>query len=281
MPLYDLDRLGPQAFEQLVQALAKDVIGSGSITFGSGPDGGREATFSGKSPYPSQDEQWDGQWVIQAKFHDTKQIGLVTARKAVLRDLRTELTKLVTDGERSCDNFILATNVPLTSVRDTGTHDKIQSSIIPDFDQEVPNIHVWGYDDIARNLDRCADIRRAYLHLITPGDILAELMDKVHLAQSDLAQAILLYVRTCAERDQFTQLDQAGEVDSEPVLLDRVFIDLDVKPRSRYELQSFVEDDPQFGGDPRSTRDPTAIVSATSLLIDKDAPRCVLIGGPG
>jgi len=35
-----------------------------TITFGDGPDGGREATYSGKAPYPSSDEQWEGEWIF-------------------------------------------------------------------------------------------------------------------------------------------------------------------------------------------------------------------------
>jgi hypothetical protein len=44
MANYDLDRLGDKEFEHLIQALLKKIIGAGTITFGDGPDGGREAT---------------------------------------------------------------------------------------------------------------------------------------------------------------------------------------------------------------------------------------------
>ncbi len=76
MPKYDLDGLGDVEFEHLVQTLLKVVIGNGTTTFGTGPDGGREATFQGKAPYPSLSDQWEGLWIFQAKFHDTKHIGL-------------------------------------------------------------------------------------------------------------------------------------------------------------------------------------------------------------
>ena len=60
MANYDLGRLGAQEFEHMVQALLKEVIGSGTITFGAGQDGAREATFHGLAPYPSTSTQWDG-----------------------------------------------------------------------------------------------------------------------------------------------------------------------------------------------------------------------------
>jgi hypothetical protein len=40
---YDLNGLGPDAFEELVQGLLKKIIGSETITFGHGPDGCRDA----------------------------------------------------------------------------------------------------------------------------------------------------------------------------------------------------------------------------------------------
>ncbi len=54
MPQYRLNGLGDQEFERMIQALLKEVIGSGTLTFGPGRDGGREATYSGEAPYPSQ-----------------------------------------------------------------------------------------------------------------------------------------------------------------------------------------------------------------------------------
>src|SRR5580700_8955180 len=112
MPNYDLDRVGDEEFEHLVQALLKKVIGPGTTTFGAGPDGGREATFSGEAPYPSKQQPWKGQWIFQAKYHNVQRIGADKARNAVVGDLRSELEKIVVKYKRKCDNYILATNVP-------------------------------------------------------------------------------------------------------------------------------------------------------------------------
>ena len=69
---YRFDCLNPKDFENLVQALCKKIIGEGVKVFGAGPDGQREATFNGKANYPSTVEQWDGYWVIQAKYKGTQ-----------------------------------------------------------------------------------------------------------------------------------------------------------------------------------------------------------------
>lgn len=68
---YPLEELSPRAFEQLTVALALKVLGNGVEAFGSGPDGGREATYSGQVNWSATTgfsaESWDGYVVIQAK----------------------------------------------------------------------------------------------------------------------------------------------------------------------------------------------------------------------
>jgi hypothetical protein len=286
MPNYDLDRLGDREFENLIQALLKKVIGAGTITFGEGPDGGREATYSGKAPYPSPSDQWEGEWIFQAKFHNTRQIGPDKARKAVLADLKSELEKITRKYKRNCQNYILATNVPLSAVQEIGTLDKIAQEIVPEFLENIPHIHIWGYDDVSRFLDACPDIRQAYLHLITPGDLIAELMDKRRRTKSDLAEAVQLYVRTSFEREQYAQLDQAGEIGEKPMPLRRVFIDLNVKLRSERDRHAIVaEKHSVIMRVGRAQRVPwyagKETFSATETLVSSDVDRAVIIGGPG
>jgi hypothetical protein len=54
----------------MCQALSAYVLGPGIEAFGSGPDGGREATFDGRAQYPSLTDPWDGFVVLQAKFKE-------------------------------------------------------------------------------------------------------------------------------------------------------------------------------------------------------------------
>jgi hypothetical protein len=56
----DLAGLGPVGFERLCQALAVYVLGPGIEVFGAGPDGGREASFSGLVQYPASAGPWNG-----------------------------------------------------------------------------------------------------------------------------------------------------------------------------------------------------------------------------
>ena len=280
MPQYDLDRLGDQEFENLVQSLLKNVIGRGTITFGEGPDGGREATFHGRAPYPSVSEGWNGDWIFQAKFHNTRLIGVEKSRKQILIDLKSELEKITVKYKRRCDNYILATNVPLSSVPGTGTHDRISTEIAAPYSDKIANIHVWGYDDIARFLDGIPGIRQSYLHFITPGDLIAELMDRKKVRKSSLAEAVLLYVKTSFDREQYAQLDQAGEIGEKPMPLRKVFIDLEVRLRAESDLQSIIETTPDIIHRLHRLHS-RENVSAIETLIQSDIRRTVLIGGPG
>ena len=65
---YDLNRLHPTEFEQLIQSLLKKIIGQGTITFGQGPDGGREATYEGSAPYPSQNQPLEWKMDFSSKI---------------------------------------------------------------------------------------------------------------------------------------------------------------------------------------------------------------------
>lgn len=49
---YDLNRMGWQQFEHMLQALAKAELGNGVRPFGSGKDGQRDATFEGRVTFP-------------------------------------------------------------------------------------------------------------------------------------------------------------------------------------------------------------------------------------
>jgi hypothetical protein len=54
---YNFYSLNPRTFEQLIQSLARKLLGNGMITFGDGPDGGREAVFDGMAPKEKDKDQ--------------------------------------------------------------------------------------------------------------------------------------------------------------------------------------------------------------------------------
>ena len=169
MPKYDLNKLNDSEFESLFQSLLKKVIGLGTITFGVGPDGGREATYSGEAPYPSPTYKWKGNWVFQTKYHNINIIGSYKARQKILQELKSELDKILKRLEL-VNNYILATNVPLSSSSVTGSHDRI-SELVSSYQHKIINVHVWDYFEICSYLDIYPEIRKAYPNLLTLADL--------------------------------------------------------------------------------------------------------------
>lgn len=217
MPKYNLDALGSQEFENLCQALILQVIGPGAKIYGMGKDGAREATFYGKAAYPSHEEQWDGYWIFQAKFHDIQQIGPSKARENIIKDLDGELQSITKKYKHSCDNYILATNVSLSPVYQTGTKDKIDRTIIPKYSSQIPHIHFWGAEEICRFLDAYPDIRRTY-DLLLPGDIIARLLKFVESQENRLDEIVKLYCHGCFSHERYAVLDDAGDVEDERIV---------------------------------------------------------------
>jgi hypothetical protein len=69
----------------------------------------------------------NGKWIFQAKFINTYE-NLTRARRQILVQLDNELTKITNNFPEKCDNYIMATNVSLSSARASGTIDKIGMS---------------------------------------------------------------------------------------------------------------------------------------------------------
>lgn len=276
MPKYHLNALGDKEFEQMVQALLKAVIGAGTITFGDGKDGAREATFEGTAQYPSKSTQWSGKWIFQVKFHDIELVGSRRARANIVSDLKNELKRVTEKYKHRCDNYILITNVPLSGVHEKGTIDKIEADVFSEYRSKIPHLAVWGADDVNRLLDDHPKIRTAYLPLLVTGDVIAELLNLVDAPRTEKAITIDSYLRTVIGREENAQLDQAGDVGEDPILLQKVFFD----------LHAYVEDPPKSAlarlkgpSTPLPTKEaPTPLVW---LLINSSVDRIVVVGGPG
>ena len=71
---YPLHNLNDKDFEDLSALICKKILGTGTVVFSTGKDGGRDAKFTGKANnFPSEEPPWDGKFIIQAK-HTTNPI---------------------------------------------------------------------------------------------------------------------------------------------------------------------------------------------------------------
>ena len=191
---YTLDKLGSKNFEQLVQSLCKKIIGEGVSIFGAGADGQREATFQGKAPYPSNQDCWDGYWVVQAKF---KEPNTKTADypwlKNCFEDEMLNFQRKKDAGKKIPDNYLFFTNIVLTPPLEKGIKDKIDS-LAKTYKELIPNIHIIGADDINRFLEGHRDIATSYASYILSGDILSLLYENIQEANRDRQNAFHRYL---------------------------------------------------------------------------------------
>ncbi len=277
MPKYNLDALGHEEFERLCQSLIQEIIGPGAKIYGIGSDGAREATFSGEAPFPSKEEKWNGNWIFQAKFHDTQKIGPSKARNILLKDLDTELAKIVEIYKHPCDNYILMTNVSLTPAFQEGIKDKIDDKIIPKYTKFIKHIQVLGAEEICGFLEKYTSIRQGYLHLLVTGDVIAQLMGFIS-GDDDASELMHLYCQSCFTREKYANLDDAGDVDDDRIALPRIFIDLNVRFSESSQQKRLFETSPEWL---KQALEDKNRISALSYLLDDSLLGIVLIGGPG
>jgi hypothetical protein len=294
---YDLSGLSTRSFEQLIQAIAAKVIGPGVVIFGDGPDGGREATFEGSVPYPDKDNGWQGYGIVQAKFRQRPQ-GPKKDGEWALKQLRSELEKFV-DPERNLrkpEYYIFATNVVLTPVHAKGSKDKVYA-LIEEFKEQLPlkDYDVWDYDKICAFLDGYEDIRRGYAAWITPGDVLAQVIEWLEPRQPDFEQIVTNFLQKELVADQYANLEQAGHATEDRIPLARVFVDLPTFDERRLDPpdeESAPEDlPPGFivkvldiaaeRLDPESLSCHAGYQSTAQEASRPEPGRFVLIGGPG
>jgi hypothetical protein len=153
-PLYNLRW---QDFEELVVLICEQILGTGTINFSSGPDGGRDAKFTGKAQnFPSKAKPWDGRFIIQAK-HTEKSNAKCSDydfKNLLENEVNNKLKPLVENKE--VDYYLLFTNRKLSGLADAKisnfitTNLKIENRIIGD-----ERIQLWlrKYPEIARILD--------------------------------------------------------------------------------------------------------------------------------
>ena len=225
---YDLSRLSPRAFEQLVQALATAVMGPGIIVFGDGPDGGREATFEGRIPFPDRDNPWDGYGVVQAKFRQ-RPLGGGKDADWVLAELKGELEKFADPKRdlRKPDYYLFATNVILTPVAEKGSKDKVTALLGRRGNKlGLEDFRIWDYDQIGTLLDNNEDIRTAYTAWITSGDVLAAVLRRMRSPRPDFREVMRNFMQKELRADQYVNLGQAGHREADRTPLAQVFVDL-------------------------------------------------------
>jgi hypothetical protein len=192
---YPLEELGPRGFEQLAVALALKVLGPGVEAFGAGPDGGREATYTGPVNWSATTgfgaDSWDGYVVLQAKQREHLGTPLQNAswlRKQISEEFDAWMSDSSTRG-RLPQYLIFVTNARLSSVPGSGGIDQINTYIRQRIARTESGTggqdslaarglraaKVWHRDQLNGLLTEYEGIRNAFKGLLTVGDLLSRL----------------------------------------------------------------------------------------------------------
>ena len=137
------EQLSPELFEQLAVAMAESVIGAGIEVYGRGPDGGREATFTGTINWPAttdDDGVWNGYTVVQAKQCQTPSSDPAANFQWLHGQLRDEFKTWMNPKSKRRQRFpqylLVITNVRLSAADPGGGIDVIRADLEKWLDRE-------------------------------------------------------------------------------------------------------------------------------------------------
>ena len=138
------------------------------------------------------------------------------------------------------DVYLFFTNIKFTGVSKTGGRDRIE-----EFKKEyldlIPNIIIYGCDDIYKMLDGHRDVATAYSSFILPGDILQELYTFMQISNLNEGNILYRFLNKEFEEDLYSKLEQAGKVTDEKINLEKVFVDLNISGENIDEDEKFVD----------------------------------------
>tara|TARA_R110002012_G_scaffold263074_3_gene445567 strand:+ start:153 stop:1070 length:918 start_codon:yes stop_codon:yes gene_type:complete len=126
---YPLENLTDKEFEDLVALICKEILGTGTVVFSTGKDGGRDAKFYGVANcFPSKSSPWNGKIVIQAKH--TEKINSSCSDsdfQAILKNsVLPSIKKLKTANK--VEFYLLFTNRKLSGIQDAKIEDIFDDS---------------------------------------------------------------------------------------------------------------------------------------------------------
>src|SRR5262245_2421854 len=226
---YNLHGLNTRDFQHLVQAIARKRIAAGVTAFGDGKDGARDLTFKGKMDYPSAAGAWDGYLVMGCKFYQRSSGDSQKDGAWALKQLEGDLKKFLVKRRKlpKPEYYLFVTNVPLSGVAETGGRDRA-SALLREYSAKLhlKDFSIWDYNDLRGFLDGDADLRAAYGHFITTGDVLAQMTKVLNRHRTDFADIMHTFLQKELIADMSAKLQSAGEDPDVQIPLANVFVDL-------------------------------------------------------
>lgn len=272
------ESLGPERFQAFCQSLLSyEEPDLQALPVGQ-PDGGRDA-FRGYTPTRVQ---FSSPVVFQVKFV-RKAMPLADPVQWLEGVLKTELPKIERLARRGTNLYRLITNAPGSAHLDTGAVDKVNAYLAKHL--PIP-AECWWRNDLAIRLAKYPELRWAYPDLLTPTDILRELIGRERSEDSQRrTNAIQAFLSAQYKDDRYVRFRQ---VELQHDLLN-AFIDVPTRLRTRGGQTAAVLANlimrlapPELRQTAHTTRD--AAAGAAEVLTHPAAnrfPHVVIEGAPG
>lgn len=227
---HDFEQLGPERFQELVQALLLPAFPNLACLPTGMPDGGRDGLATVRGGV-----EGDGLCVFQVKFSRQGK-KLDNAEGWVEGHLEDEGEKIEKLIGRGITDYVLITNAPATSHLDAGSFDKVARALSKRF----PSIRtqcLWRAD-LDRRLEERWNLKWSYPELMTGQDLIRALVEGRLSEQAEQrARAVQMFVDRQFRDDRnvrFKQAELQGDLLS-------MFVDVRVASKSQSEEKSALD----------------------------------------
>ena len=226
---HELNRLGSDNFERLIQALMSKLFGIQVKIYGDGPDRQREAVIENAHCTICGEVVAQGRTIVQAKFKspDGKQDDWSWLQTNLKKELDGFAKKAKKEPEFLPNTWLFFTNIVLTPAKG-GVKDKAEA-LVAQYRHLIPNIQILGADELRSLLDANTDVARRYAAFLVPGDVLAESLDYLSALKLEPLKNLMEYVLQRFRADEPVRLEQAGNVAEGTIAVRNVYTDLEAE----------------------------------------------------
>jgi len=208
---YRLYEMTDDGFEGLIGYLCSEELGTGTITFSKGRDGGRDARFEGTANnYPSKVSPWSGKFIVQAK-HTSNPIASCSDKDFhgnKTSVISKEVKKVKKLRERAeVDNYVLFTNRKMSGDADAGIRAYIQK------ETGIENAAVHGLEYIQGLMAKHDKEVRRFFHLDQlRGPLIFHSQDLKLLLSAISKHGVINKVGECKFELNFVKISEKNEL---------------------------------------------------------------------
>ncbi len=217
MSSHPFEQLGPEEFQNLVQALLLDEYPDLQCFPVAQPDGGRDG-LAGRLG--------ESTTVLQVKFtRQPERVGDVA--DSTIRQLKGEVEKVDALAKIGVSRYIFATNLAASAHLDAGSIDRVQTWLNDHY--PIPSQVLWQAD-LDRRVEAKPGIRWDYPALLRAADVLSDLEE--HSTRAD-DRSLRMFLRAQHDRDSEVRFKQ---IDLQRDLLN-LYVDLPIQPKPSSKLR--------------------------------------------